>query len=71
MQVTKTSFKFELRSLTDCLDLRDWQIYAYAICYVLKMLYKHIKKNLLIKSTVKADKTVLRRFAKLAEQLGY
>jgi hypothetical protein len=35
------------------------------------MPYKYIKENLLIKTTVKADKTVLYRFADLAEQLGY
>jgi flagellar biosynthesis GTPase FlhF len=35
------------------------------------MPYKCIKENLLMKSTVKADKTVLRGFADLAEQLGY
>jgi hypothetical protein len=71
VQVTKTSFKFKPRSITDCLDLRDQQIHAYAIRHVLKMLYKRIKENLLIKSTVKADKTVLRGFANLAERLGY
>ena len=71
MQVIETSFKFELGSLMDHLDLGDRQIYAYAIHYVLKMPYKHIKENLLIKLTVKADKTVLYGFAKLAKRLGY
>jgi Protein of unknown function (DUF3723) len=71
VQVTETSFKFELGSLTDRLDLGDRQIHAYAIHYVLKMPYERIKENLLMKSTVKADKTVLRGFADLAERLGY
>jgi hypothetical protein len=55
----------------DHLDLRDQQIHTYAICYVLKMPYKHIKENLLIKSTIKVDKTVLCGFANLAKRLGY
>ena len=67
MQVTETSFKFELGSLTDSLDLGDRQIHAYAIHHVLKMPYKRIKENLLMKLTVKADKTVLRGFADLAK----
>jgi len=71
VQVTKTSFKFEPRSLTDRLDLGDRQIHAYAIRHVLKMPYKRIKENILIKSTVKANKTVLRGFANLAKRLGY
>ena len=71
VQVIETSFKFELGSVTDRLDLKDRQIHAYAIRYVLKMPYERIKENLLIKLTVKADKTVLRGFADLAERLGY
>jgi Protein of unknown function (DUF3723) len=71
VQVIETSFKFELGSLIDHLDLRDQQIHAYAIYHVLKMPYKHIKENLLMKSIVKADKIVLRGFADLAERLGY
>jgi hypothetical protein len=71
VQVTETSFKFEPGSLTDRLDLGDRQIHAYAIRHVLKMPYERIKENLLMKSTVKADKTVLRRFADLAERLEY
>ena len=71
MQVTETSFMFELGSLSDRLDLGDRQIHAYAIRYVLNMPYERIKENLLIKLTVKADKTVLRGYADLAERLGY
>ena len=55
----------------DYLDLRDQQIHAYTIYYVLKMPYKYIKENLLIKSIVKVDKIVLYRFTNLAKQLGY
>jgi Protein of unknown function (DUF3723) len=71
VQVIETSFKFEPGSLTDCLDLGDRQFYAYTIRHVLKMPYERIKENLLIRSIVKADKTVLCRFADLAKRLGY
>ena len=71
VQVTETSFIFKPGSLTDRLDLSNQQIHAYAICYILKMPYKRIKENLLIKLTIKANKIVLRRFANLAEQLEY
>ena len=37
VQVTETSFKFEPGSLTDCLDLKDRQIHAYTMRYVLEM----------------------------------
>ena len=55
----------------DSLDLRDQQIHTYAIHYVLKMPYKRIKENLLIKLTVKVDKIVLYRFTNPAKWLGY
>jgi hypothetical protein len=71
VQVTETSFIFKLGSLLDRLDLRDRQIHAYAMRYVLKMPYKRIKENILMKLIVKADKTVLHGYADLAKRLGY
>ena len=71
MQITKTSFIFEPGSLSDRFDLGDRQIHAYIMRYVLNMLYKRIKENLLMKLIDEADKTVLYGYTNLAKQLGY
>lgn len=66
VQVAEAGFISKPGSLIERIDLRYRQLYAFAIRHSLKMPKQPIKENVLAKPTAKANKTVLRNFAKLA-----
>ncbi|KAK3179475.1 hypothetical protein OEA41_009761 [Lepraria neglecta] len=71
IQVTKSSFASSPASSADRADLGVRQLYAYAIRYYLQIPRDLKGKELLARYTTNADRIVLRKFANLAERLGF
>ncbi|KAI9769847.1 MAG: hypothetical protein M1840_003841 [Geoglossum simile] len=70
-QVTEDSFIYKPGCLADQVDLGVRQLVAYAMHHLYNMPQESKKDDRVMKSTVNVDKTVLRRFADLAERLGF
>ena len=71
VQVTESSFSSSPASSADRADLGVRQLYAYAMRHYLQMPRDLKGKELLARHTTNVDRTVLHKFADLAERLGF
>jgi len=71
VQVAESSFASRPAGSADRVDLSCRQLYAYAMRHYLDMPKESNGNDLLARLTIKADKTVLRGFADLADRLGF
>ncbi|KAI9770687.1 MAG: hypothetical protein M1839_003071 [Geoglossum umbratile] len=70
-QIAEDSFISKPGCLADQVDLGVRQLVAYAMRHLYDMPQESKKDDRVMKSTVNVDKAVLRRFADLAERLGF
>ncbi|KAK3173109.1 hypothetical protein OEA41_006438 [Lepraria neglecta] len=71
VQVTESIFASRPASSTDQVELGCRQLYAFAMRYYFDIPRESKRKDLLARQAIKADRKVLRGFAKLAVRLGF
>ncbi|ELR10091.1 hypothetical protein VC83_07580 [Pseudogymnoascus destructans] len=71
IQVAENAFLYGQGMRGDQVDLRYQQIIAYAMQHFADMPKEPVKEGCVMQPAVMADRAVLRRFADLADQLGF
>ncbi|ELR03478.1 hypothetical protein GMDG_06208 [Pseudogymnoascus destructans 20631-21] len=71
IQVAENAFVYGQGMRRDQVDLGYWQITAYAMRHFADMPKEPVKEDRVMQPAAMADRAVLRRFADLADQLGF